>query len=244
MLQVLRHGGMRLPCVAVCCSVLQCVAACCSVLQWHFVMEWSRKQNNRCRKCHDTEFCAKCLHTPYHLGYTCEEYVSYQAARKCRFCDCKIALSNPAIMKPEYVRKSKKLQQVIQRGCITWLFVRHSWRISLSVSHYCWCINCECITVGASVLVHHCWCLTLGASFLVYHITVGASLWVHCWCLSLGASFLVYHITTVFTIVALLGASFLVYHITVGAILWVHHWWCITLGASLLVHHLSASHHS
>jgi len=67
----------------------------------------------RCRKCHDTEFCAKCLHTPYHLGYTCEEYVSYQAARKCRFCDCKIALSNPAIMKPEYVRKSKKLQQVI-----------------------------------------------------------------------------------------------------------------------------------
>ena len=33
----------------------------------------------RCRKCPDTEFCARCMRVPYHLGFTCEGFASYQA---------------------------------------------------------------------------------------------------------------------------------------------------------------------
>ena len=72
----------------------------------------------RCRKCPDTEFCAKCLATPYHLGFTCEGFASYQAARKCRFCDKQVSVKSPALMKPEYARKNKALQKVLVARCL------------------------------------------------------------------------------------------------------------------------------
>jgi E3 ubiquitin-protein ligase MYCBP2 len=40
----------------------------------------------RCPKC-EKNFCTKCLEEPYHLGKTCEQFKSFKAARKCRYCD-------------------------------------------------------------------------------------------------------------------------------------------------------------
>ena len=47
----------------------------------------------RCRDC-NLIFCAQCLVTPYHKGYTCAQYVEYQAARHCRFCASRLDASN------------------------------------------------------------------------------------------------------------------------------------------------------
>ena len=40
----------------------------------------------RCRQC-DTVFCSSCGEVPYHIGFTCEEYMEYKEAAKCRYCD-------------------------------------------------------------------------------------------------------------------------------------------------------------
>eukprot|EP00960_Hanusia_phi_P037575 753021-Hanusia_phi.AAC.4 len=44
----------------------------------------------RCRKCPNTDFCAECLASPYHNGFTCEGFAKYSKSRKCRFCDVQI----------------------------------------------------------------------------------------------------------------------------------------------------------
>lgn len=40
----------------------------------------------RCREC-STEFCSHCSGTPYHLGFTCEQFTKYSKAQHCRFCN-------------------------------------------------------------------------------------------------------------------------------------------------------------
>ena len=51
--------------------------------------------------------------TPYHLGFTCQEFASYKDARKCRFCDSRVSLKSVALLKPEHKSKSKLLHKVI-----------------------------------------------------------------------------------------------------------------------------------
>eukprot|EP00736_Rhodelphis_marinus_P005124 Rmarinus@m.29836 len=43
-----------------------------------------------------TEFCGGCGETPYHLGFTCDEFAAYQAGKKCRFCAVALTRSNSA----------------------------------------------------------------------------------------------------------------------------------------------------
>ena len=38
-----------------------------------------------CGKC-SHEFCNKCQTTPYHIGFTCEQYKEYKRNIKCRVC--------------------------------------------------------------------------------------------------------------------------------------------------------------
>ncbi len=47
----------------------------------------------RCRAC-ATEFCAGCLSTPYHLGFTCDSFVDYKKARHCRYCNAQLTAEN------------------------------------------------------------------------------------------------------------------------------------------------------
>eukprot|EP00276_Gloeochaete_wittrockiana_P006640 CAMPEP_0184650452 /NCGR_PEP_ID=MMETSP0308-20130426/7975_1 /TAXON_ID=38269 /ORGANISM="Gloeochaete witrockiana, Strain SAG 46.84" /LENGTH=691 /DNA_ID=CAMNT_0027083973 /DNA_START=100 /DNA_END=2172 /DNA_ORIENTATION=+ len=47
----------------------------------------------RCRVC-NTDFCATCKATPYHLCYTCEQFEAYKSAKHCRYCNA--ALEPPA----------------------------------------------------------------------------------------------------------------------------------------------------
>lgn len=44
------------------------------------------KHRFRCSRC-SIEFCSGCSTTPYHLGYTCQQYKLYLTAAKCRFCE-------------------------------------------------------------------------------------------------------------------------------------------------------------
>lgn len=50
-------------------------------------------QRCRCPSC-KTEFCVDCLSMPYHLGKSCAEQKVYLSAKKCKFCDVVVTLSN------------------------------------------------------------------------------------------------------------------------------------------------------
>lgn len=49
----------------------------------------------RCPRC-AINFCKKCKVTPYHAGYTCEDFVNYKKAQKCRFCEDELSYKNLA----------------------------------------------------------------------------------------------------------------------------------------------------
>lgn len=53
----------------------------------------------RCYKC-NTAFCAGCNTSPYHLGYTCEQFKSFQQAKHCRFCNAQLTVKNTSKDKP------------------------------------------------------------------------------------------------------------------------------------------------
>ena len=59
----------------------------------------------RCPAC-QTVFCKACGLEGYHLGYTCDEYATYQASRKCRYCSCvlSVALNNIAPLPRRYLK--------------------------------------------------------------------------------------------------------------------------------------------
>ncbi|KAL6054132.1 E3 ubiquitin-protein ligase highwire [Balamuthia mandrillaris] len=47
----------------------------------------------RCRSC-DTEFCAGCKASPYHLGMTCEQHRQWTESKRCRFCATQVTKLN------------------------------------------------------------------------------------------------------------------------------------------------------
>eukprot|EP00357_Protocruzia_adherens_P036526 CAMPEP_0115008332 /NCGR_PEP_ID=MMETSP0216-20121206/21845_1 /TAXON_ID=223996 /ORGANISM="Protocruzia adherens, Strain Boccale" /LENGTH=575 /DNA_ID=CAMNT_0002375711 /DNA_START=183 /DNA_END=1910 /DNA_ORIENTATION=+ len=85
--------------------------------------EHMAKYRLRCAKC-DRVFCIKCNADPYHIGKTCEEYMKYKAAIKCRFCDTPISKRiwpEPAFQdvcnQPECVGKMKSSCTKIHTSC-------------------------------------------------------------------------------------------------------------------------------
>ena len=52
----------------------------------------------RCRRCPDTDFCAECLTTPYHLGFTCSAHEHFKMQRHCRFCGAQVSKDAPWII--------------------------------------------------------------------------------------------------------------------------------------------------
>ena len=53
------------------------------------------KNRFRCNTC-TTVFCGGCSVTPYHEGFTCEQFTAYRAAKKCRFCEVGLTAANTA----------------------------------------------------------------------------------------------------------------------------------------------------
>eukprot|EP00250_Pteridium_aquilinum_P018154 c23969_g8_i1 orf=150-2060(+) len=53
------------------------------------------KYNNyyRCPLCKEG-FCGLCMRVPYHLGYTCQEYVEFEKAKRCIYCETPIRRSD------------------------------------------------------------------------------------------------------------------------------------------------------
>jgi E3 ubiquitin-protein ligase MYCBP2 len=47
----------------------------------------------RCPQCAEN-FCAECRAAPYHLGYTCASFETYQSAKHCRFCETALTRTN------------------------------------------------------------------------------------------------------------------------------------------------------
>eukprot|EP00002_Diphylleia_rotans_P039326 TRINITY_DN9099_c0_g1_i2.p1 TRINITY_DN9099_c0_g1~~TRINITY_DN9099_c0_g1_i2.p1 ORF type:complete len:433 (+),score=56.03 TRINITY_DN9099_c0_g1_i2:220-1518(+) len=91
-----------------------------------------RAQNRfRCPKC-ETEFCAGCSVTPYHLGFNCEDFEMYSKARHCRYCSSTLTpltapllprkLSNPHRRKGRYslvidVCEQDECQKKLEHSC-------------------------------------------------------------------------------------------------------------------------------
>ena len=63
----------------------------------------------RCRVCPDTEFCAMCNASPYHMGFTCEAFKVYQVTRKCRFCGNEVGPESALLLKDEDRGNKKKV---------------------------------------------------------------------------------------------------------------------------------------
>eukprot|EP01102_Stenamoeba_stenopodia_P008507 TRINITY_DN2451_c0_g1_i2.p1 TRINITY_DN2451_c0_g1~~TRINITY_DN2451_c0_g1_i2.p1 ORF type:complete len:816 (-),score=105.06 TRINITY_DN2451_c0_g1_i2:50-2497(-) len=51
----------------------------------------------RCREC-NTEFCSSCLSSPYHTGYTCQQFIR-SLSTKCRFCGSEVTYGSPNAVK-------------------------------------------------------------------------------------------------------------------------------------------------
>jgi len=47
----------------------------------------------RCIEC-QTVFCADCKVNPYHKGFTCKDFATYQSARHCRYCSSQLDANN------------------------------------------------------------------------------------------------------------------------------------------------------
>ncbi len=60
----------------------------------------------RCRRCADTDFCAECLTTPYHLGFTCSSHEHFKIQRHCRFCGAQVPKDAPWMIDLVAVGKS------------------------------------------------------------------------------------------------------------------------------------------
>jgi len=67
----------------------------------------------RCRKCPDTEFCASCQTTPYHLGFTCQGWRAYESGRKCRFCGEAVGAGAPTLLQAKDSQSKAALQGVL-----------------------------------------------------------------------------------------------------------------------------------
>lgn len=75
----------------------------------------------RCRAC-GTIFCAQCKDTPYHKGFTCEDWQEYQNAERCRFCEGRITednrLPDPPSPALERVCDSEECVLNAERSCL------------------------------------------------------------------------------------------------------------------------------
>lgn len=60
----------------------------------------------RCRGC-STDFCAKCGRTPYHAGFTCEDFEAYGRANHCRYCHAEAPPGRLACGDPECAAKAQ-----------------------------------------------------------------------------------------------------------------------------------------
>ena len=67
----------------------------------------------RCRRCPDTEFCAMCNHSPYHIGFTCQGFKAHQAKRKCRYCGEEVMPDPNLMVKNEHKSNKKSLVRVL-----------------------------------------------------------------------------------------------------------------------------------
>ena len=66
-------------CIYYCISDYYCISGYYCISDYYCILLLHDRQmfRFRCRKCADTEFCASCMHTPYHLGFTCDQFARY-----------------------------------------------------------------------------------------------------------------------------------------------------------------------
>ena len=74
-----------------------------------------------CRGCR-TDFCRACRTHPFHPGFTCEEYVAYLAAPKCRFCSMTVTAKTKytgegGLAFPEVCNSAECAEKVAQSCC-------------------------------------------------------------------------------------------------------------------------------
>jgi hypothetical protein len=106
----------------------------------------------RCREC-GTNFCGQCKRMPYHIGYTCDQYQTYQGSRHCRFCSAALTPANqdttlPACPALELVCTEADCQKRKSESCRTMLACGHPcWGIADEVKHAP-CLHEDCVAIS------------------------------------------------------------------------------------------------
>ncbi|GAM20373.1 hypothetical protein SAMD00019534_035480, partial [Acytostelium subglobosum LB1] len=130
-------------------------------------IEHKNKCRLRCPAC-SIVFCADCRLTPYHLGFTCDQYKTYSTSKHCRFCQNTISGSNNSVICSLYectLKFQKSCKKTLPCGhhcngidnesnCLPCLVeeCQKSHQISTDFCNICWiedlaaapCIKLEC----------------------------------------------------------------------------------------------------
>lgn len=120
----------------------------------------------RCREC-NTEFCCACNRSPYHLGFTCEQFANYKTAQHCRFCSTELSeknLAQPMKIIPDCCNSAECLERRTF-VCPKTLGCGHACCGSSDAPCFP-CLNEPCASVGQKRddLCNICWCEELGAA--------------------------------------------------------------------------------
>jgi hypothetical protein len=78
-------------------------------------LEHKNANRFRCREC-QTEFCASCSTSPYHLGFTCTTFKTYQSSKHCRFCSAQITSKNSCDIFQDPGLKGLVCKDCIEKG--------------------------------------------------------------------------------------------------------------------------------
>jgi hypothetical protein len=95
----------------------------------------------RCRQC-QTEYCAQCRVTPYHLGFTCEKWKTYLNAQHCRYCNVQLTNTNRA-RNYELLCINPECQTKAQYGCHRRLSCGHLCNGIANETHCPPCLICN-----------------------------------------------------------------------------------------------------
>ena len=98
-------------------------------------------QRAKCNVC-SKEFCVDCKSTPYHMGYTCEEWKEYVESDKCRFCLKAIKENN----KGQYDNycNNDECNSIASEACNEYLECNHPCYGSCDESNHLECLHEDC----------------------------------------------------------------------------------------------------
>ncbi|KAL0240846.1 hypothetical protein GEMRC1_006082 [Eukaryota sp. GEM-RC1] len=125
---------------------------------------------NRFRCICNHECCIECNTSPYHLGFTCQQYTEYIDSRKCRYCMTSLNSSTPHCQKVDCVSK-------LENSCTNILECNH--QCSSVQGATCFCLEC-CPSVDGSDFCPMCFVDPLDSADNIILLSCGHAVHFEC----------------------------------------------------------------